>query len=219
MPAFLREDFENFCRDAPADFTEHQRQVFCVFSGNGVAGLRRYLNTHKEFSEYHERDDRRMRAATMPTGATGVIPQANGDIDGFDDADAVEDDDMGDGSEIALDNGNDEGQAAVGATNMVPPPPPPAPVYPHQMGANDTPFPAVVVDDQQQSGDVTMDTPTLPHLAHPQISLDQGIVPPFSVQNQHPASLAGGGATTAASAGPSTASIRNPSADEQNQIR
>ncbi|KXJ92590.1 hypothetical protein Micbo1qcDRAFT_117979, partial [Microdochium bolleyi] len=30
--AFLREDLEKFCRDAPADFNEHQRSVFCVFS-------------------------------------------------------------------------------------------------------------------------------------------------------------------------------------------
>lgn len=27
------------------EFTPHQREVFCVFSGPGVVGLRRYLNT------------------------------------------------------------------------------------------------------------------------------------------------------------------------------
>jgi len=26
------------------EFTEHQRNVFCVFSGNGVTGLRHHLN-------------------------------------------------------------------------------------------------------------------------------------------------------------------------------
>jgi hypothetical protein len=26
------------------EFTQHQREVFCVFSGQGVTGLRRYLN-------------------------------------------------------------------------------------------------------------------------------------------------------------------------------
>jgi F-box and leucine-rich repeat protein GRR1 len=29
----------------PTEFTPHQREVFCVFSGNGVIGLRRYLNS------------------------------------------------------------------------------------------------------------------------------------------------------------------------------
>ncbi|KAF7897119.1 hypothetical protein EAF00_005347 [Botryotinia globosa] len=41
--AFLRSDLEQFCREAPAEFTEHQRNVFCVFSGPGVNGLRSFL--------------------------------------------------------------------------------------------------------------------------------------------------------------------------------
>ena len=64
MHAFLRTDLGAFCRDAPqglypiklhvafvalltctfSEFTQHQREVFCVFSGQGVTGLRRYLN-------------------------------------------------------------------------------------------------------------------------------------------------------------------------------
>ncbi len=67
---FLREDLDTFCRDAPPgkaapplplyipftfvpllmpglEFTDHQRNVFCVFSGEGVNRLRNYLNeTH-----------------------------------------------------------------------------------------------------------------------------------------------------------------------------
>lgn len=44
VQAFLRQDLEKFCRDAPPEFTDHQRSVFCVFSGQGVAGLRQHLN-------------------------------------------------------------------------------------------------------------------------------------------------------------------------------
>lgn len=33
-----------FCRDAPPEFTHPQRDVFCVFSGDGVTRLRDYLN-------------------------------------------------------------------------------------------------------------------------------------------------------------------------------
>jgi len=40
---FLREDILVFCRPAPQEFNDHQRDVFCVFSGNGVNRLRDYL--------------------------------------------------------------------------------------------------------------------------------------------------------------------------------
>lgn len=43
VQAFLRPDLEEFCREAPAEFTEHQRSVFCVFSGQGVVSLRKYF--------------------------------------------------------------------------------------------------------------------------------------------------------------------------------
>ncbi|MCJ1432266.1 SCF ubiquitin ligase complex subunit [Xylographa pallens] len=41
---FLRDDLIQFCREAPAEFNEEQRTVFCVFSGDGVSKLRKYLN-------------------------------------------------------------------------------------------------------------------------------------------------------------------------------
>lgn len=47
VQAFLREELIVFCRDAPPEFNEHQRDVFCVFSGTGVAKLRQYLNEQK----------------------------------------------------------------------------------------------------------------------------------------------------------------------------
>ncbi|KAL1297068.1 hypothetical protein AAFC00_004655 [Neodothiora populina] len=44
VQAFLRDDLTVFCREAPSEFNDHQREVFCVFSGTGVARLREYLN-------------------------------------------------------------------------------------------------------------------------------------------------------------------------------
>lgn len=46
MQAFLRDDLLVFCREAPPEFNEHQRDVFCVFSGVGVQRLRVFLNTN-----------------------------------------------------------------------------------------------------------------------------------------------------------------------------
>jgi F-box and leucine-rich repeat protein GRR1 len=42
--AFLRDNLTAFCREAPPEFTQQQRDVFCVFSGEGVTRLREYLN-------------------------------------------------------------------------------------------------------------------------------------------------------------------------------
>ncbi|KAF1843004.1 RNI-like protein [Cucurbitaria berberidis CBS 394.84] len=46
VQAFLRDDLLVFCREAPPEFNEHQRDVFCVFSGVGVQRLRGFLNTN-----------------------------------------------------------------------------------------------------------------------------------------------------------------------------
>lgn len=43
VPSFLRPDVTAFCRPAPSDFSDNQRQIFCVFSGKGVHKLRHYL--------------------------------------------------------------------------------------------------------------------------------------------------------------------------------
>lgn len=51
MQAFLREELLAFCREAPPEFNEHQRDVFCVFSGTGVARLREFLNDQKRRDE------------------------------------------------------------------------------------------------------------------------------------------------------------------------
>lgn len=52
VQAFLREDLLAFCREAPPEFNDHQRDVFCVFSGDGVKRLRKHLNddaAHQQF--------------------------------------------------------------------------------------------------------------------------------------------------------------------------
>ncbi|KAJ5163021.1 Leucine-rich repeat cysteine-containing subtype [Penicillium coprophilum] len=41
---FLQENLTAFCREAPPEFTQQQRDVFCVFSGDGVNRLRDHLN-------------------------------------------------------------------------------------------------------------------------------------------------------------------------------
>ncbi|KAJ5084514.1 hypothetical protein NUU61_009093 [Penicillium alfredii] len=44
VPRFLRAELTAFCREAPPEFTQQQRDVFCVFSGEGVKRLREFLN-------------------------------------------------------------------------------------------------------------------------------------------------------------------------------
>ena len=108
------------------DFNDHQRSVFCVFSGAGVNGLRRFFNTTPEFNEYTDGQARTPRQRSATHGGDGAAPTNDVvDIDAIDDGDGVEDDDMGDGSEIVMDPGNF--QQATGnnpVLNQVPPPPP-----------------------------------------------------------------------------------------------
>lgn len=44
ISSFLRREITQYCRDPPPDFNEHQKSLFCVFSGHGVNQLRNYLN-------------------------------------------------------------------------------------------------------------------------------------------------------------------------------
>ncbi|CAG8546464.1 7239_t:CDS:2 [Paraglomus occultum] len=44
VPAFQRPDLQQFGRPPPKDYSQHQRQMFCVFSGKGVRELRHHLN-------------------------------------------------------------------------------------------------------------------------------------------------------------------------------
>lgn len=83
------------------EFTDHQRNVFCVFSGEGVNRLRQYLNEDlratydPEGTMYDDRDgedgepDQTVEMAGM-MHATGL---------GVDDEDMEDDVDVGDGSQ------------------------------------------------------------------------------------------------------------------------
>ncbi|KAI1350198.1 hypothetical protein F5Y01DRAFT_160711 [Xylaria sp. FL0043] len=102
VPAFLRDDLDRFCREAPPDFTEHQRAVFCVFSGTGVVGLRNHLNTREEFAEY--RDGRSQRRAARGVAVTQAGHGPAPDVEGFGVDDGLEDDDMGENSDAELTN-------------------------------------------------------------------------------------------------------------------
>ncbi|KAL2836362.1 hypothetical protein BJY01DRAFT_238308 [Aspergillus pseudoustus] len=44
IASFLREELTVFCREPPPEFTRQQRDVFCVFSGEGVHHLREHIN-------------------------------------------------------------------------------------------------------------------------------------------------------------------------------
>ena len=164
VQAFLREDLEQYCRDAPpgksspifardsgfsvltvdTEFTEHQRSVFCVFSGQGVVGLRKYLNNERAFVD--------TRIPPPPPGDHGhphpgldlagvglvdaVMVHGHPTDEGFfeAEADGVEDDDvLEDGSEMIIDtqpllNNHNVGPSASTAPltgNPVSPPVPP----------------------------------------------------------------------------------------------
>ena len=48
----LRREITQYCREPPSDFNEHQKSLFCVFSGHGVNQLRNYLNQVVEERTY-----------------------------------------------------------------------------------------------------------------------------------------------------------------------
>lgn len=92
------------------EFNQHQRNAFCVFSGVGVTGLRRYLN--------HEARNRQENGEFEEDVAT-LTAEAN------DDDDLVMTGMMG---ATALGGGEIEaGASANASTNTLQPPPPPPP--------------------------------------------------------------------------------------------
>lgn len=104
MRAFLRADLKDYCREAPQgrarvsmkpaalgtnehiEFTDAQRNVFCVFSGTGVQGLRSHLNG-VGFNRNPTDDDDDQTMITGPALTPVDDDDDNGD-EGMDDADA-----------------------------------------------------------------------------------------------------------------------------------
>lgn len=104
VQAFLRDDLLVYCREAPPEFNEHQRDVFCVFSGVGVQRLRAFLNTNSQHGDpdlplnnhegtmYHEAED-------GDGVVTAVTAQAH--VMAIDEHENDMDEDDGDDSEMA----------------------------------------------------------------------------------------------------------------------
>jgi len=86
-----------------SEFTEHQRNVFCVFSGQGVSGLRTHLNSLEpsqsgyDPSNGPDDDDDDDQTMTGMIGATAMMGAAALNVD--DDADADEELDDVDGGD------------------------------------------------------------------------------------------------------------------------
>ncbi|KAK0652782.1 hypothetical protein B0T16DRAFT_505470 [Cercophora newfieldiana] len=138
VQAFLREDLEMFCRDAPPEFTEHQRSVFCVFSGQGVVGLRKYLNQERGFTAggppppppHHPHPDGIDNVALLHPAAVPHVHNVDGAFDDTE-ADAVDDEDvLEDGTEMIIDtqpllqNGQGASTAPLGGNPVYPAVPP-----------------------------------------------------------------------------------------------
>ncbi|KJZ77248.1 hypothetical protein HIM_03569 [Hirsutella minnesotensis 3608] len=140
VAAFQRDDFQAYCRVAPPEFTQHQRDVFCVFSGSMVSQFREFLNTSERFEELRENlpyraGGSRVRgaAARRSQAMANNLPATEGE--GFDDEMADEENDFEglDGSEMAVDahaqnqqgpNNVTNGVGYAQAANAIPVPPP-----------------------------------------------------------------------------------------------
>ncbi|OAQ98329.1 hypothetical protein LLEC1_04709 [Akanthomyces lecanii] len=106
VPAFQGDEFGTFCREAPPEFTNHQRNVFCVFSGQQVSNFRTYLEDSDQFKDLRESVEPRRRARQAPdqvhAATASALPTA---------FEETYDDEMGD------DNDDFEG---IYPTNMLP---------------------------------------------------------------------------------------------------
>lgn len=68
---FLRPDITSYCRDPPSEFNQHQKSIFCVFSGEGVNMLRRHL---AELIETTQEEDREaLELAQIIRGVSEVV--------------------------------------------------------------------------------------------------------------------------------------------------
>ncbi|PTB63338.1 RNI-like protein [Trichoderma citrinoviride] len=108
VAAFQRDEFQPFCRQAPAEFTQHQRDVFCVFSGTMVSKFRDYLNTAPQFESLRDsfftRHAGRLRG-TVIRRSSGLPPIQTTEGEAFDDDMAFDDNDFEglDASEMVVD--------------------------------------------------------------------------------------------------------------------
>lgn len=81
VQSFLRDDLVVFCREAPPEFTDHQREVFCVFSGLGVQRLRSYLNVDSHSHTMYNDSEEPEMIVNVTAQANGMALEADGDMD------------------------------------------------------------------------------------------------------------------------------------------
>ncbi len=124
VQAFLRDELLAFCREAPPEFNEHQRDVFCVFSGPGVGRLREFLNQQKLLTAAD-------RALSVTTGGSdigdGGSIMGDGSVVGVVGEPGEDESPDSDGVStpvIAVDVGGNVMGYTPGATPAVPTPPP-----------------------------------------------------------------------------------------------
>ncbi|KAH7152755.1 hypothetical protein EDB81DRAFT_931086 [Dactylonectria macrodidyma] len=135
VAAFQRDDFQPFCRTAPPEFTQHQRDVFCVFSGTMVPKFRDFLNTSPQFEELRESfsqrsngrlglDSSRRNPFPIPR-PSGTVVAVDGEA--FDDEMADEENDFEglDGADMVVDTmALPDANTVNGFAQPIPVPPP-----------------------------------------------------------------------------------------------
>ncbi|KAI5458496.1 hypothetical protein BGZ63DRAFT_47570 [Mariannaea sp. PMI_226] len=166
VAAFQRDDFQPFCRTAPPEFTQHQRDVFCVFSGTMVSKFRDFLNTSPLFDELRETypggrvGGARRSPMTIHGRAQGSTVPVEGD--GFEDEMADEENDFEglDVNDMVVDvqaqNPPNPGvpgavQNGFGQAIPIPPPPPPQPFQGGIVAAANTPASVATVGHGSRS--------------------------------------------------------------------
>ncbi|KAG5920182.1 hypothetical protein E4U61_000182 [Claviceps capensis] len=196
VAAFQRDDFQAYCRVAPAEFTQHQRDVFCVFSGNMVSQFRDFLNTSPRFEEL--RESIQYRAGSHWTrGAVSRRSQAmayylnSAEGETFDDEMAEEELDFEglDGSDAVADaqvqNHMQPGVVATGSSQ--------ASALPLAPATQSNPVPSLATEAGQQHHSFASSShahPMLQHLPHNQYHQAAGMAPlTFSgFMSNHPVS-------------------------------
>lgn len=125
VQAFLRDELLTFCREAPPEFNEHQRDVFCVFSGPGVGRLREFLNQQKAHAAANDAlsvttggSDRGDGSVMGDGSVVGVVGDAGPGEDESPDSDGVSTPVM------AVDVAGNVLGYTPGATPAIPTPPP-----------------------------------------------------------------------------------------------
>jgi len=132
VAAFQRDDFQPFCRQAPTEFTQHQRDVFCVFSGNMVSEFRNFLNNEPRFAEFRD---------TYPGAAIRSVRQVVYNPAVIRPDDEADDDEMI-GEEEAFDASDMPPNTHMGNAN----PPTNDHLYEHQMPATFVPPPSTIMN-------------------------------------------------------------------------